>query len=557
MQASVRTDIVRRHSRAAALSTDGRMNTPSLAGFFLDSVAVHPDRSALWADGETLSYRALFGRAAAVAATLNRAMPGGEPEVGPANGCFVALFARRSADAYAGLLGVLFAGRAYLPLSPKFPAERNAYMMEHAGATVLVVDAGCLEDARKLVCGFPSPLTIVLPGLPSTAWGEARPQDRLIGRDELAAPLTLEDARATARGRQPDDFAYLLFTSGSTGQPKGVAVTHSNVTTYIRSVIARYAPVPEDRFTQLFELTFDPSVQDMFTCWGSGACLYCVPDRTVMAPDGFVVEHGLTVWYSVPAIAGMMNQLGRLKPGRLSSLRWMLFCGEALPTSLLPALRAAAPGAVLENLYGPTEATIIATIWRDEPTLSPVEMPAAPIGHPVPGMSALILGEDGNPAEEGELVVGGPQITPGYWLAPGLTAERFFEANGIRWYRTGDRVRHDPAHGFLYYGRMDQQVKLRGFRVELGEIEKAVREAAGTDLVAVVPWRRGVGNTAGGVVAYVSGARESVEAIRRLCEERLPDYMVPREIRQLTEMPLSASGKIDRRLLEERGLEQD
>lgn len=520
----------------------------SLAAFFLDAVAAWPERPALWVDGETLTYRGVFDRAGAIAATLDRDAPDA--------GTFVALFARRSADAYAGLLGTLLAGRAYLPLSPKFPAERNVHMMERAGTSVLMVDAGCLEDARALSRGTAGPLTILLPGLPASAWGEPRSGDRVIGRDDLAPALSLEAARTTANAQRPDGFAYLLFTSGSTGQPKGVAVTHANVTTYIRSVIERYAPTPNDRFTQLFELTFDPSVQDMFTCWGGGACLYCVPDRTVMAPDAFVVEHGITVWYSVPAIAGMMNQLGRLKPGRLAGLRWMLFCGEALPTSLLPALRAAAPNAILENLYGPTEATIIATIWRDNPAAPPVTMPAAPIGHPVPTMHALVLDEDDRPAAEGELVVGGPQITPGYWRAPDLTAERFFEAEGTRWYRTGDRVAHDPVHGILYFGRMDQQVKLRGFRVELGEIERAVREAAGTDLVAVVPWRRGVGNTAGGVVAYVAGARETPAAIRRACEERLPDYMVPREICELADMPLSASGKIDRRFLEEHGLRE-
>jgi len=529
------------------------MTASSLAAFFLDSVAAWPERPALWADGETLSYGALFARAASIAATLDRAIPGDIIE----DGTFVALFARRSADAYAGLLGVLLAGQAYLPLSPKFPTERNAYMMERAGTTVLLVDAGCLEDARALALISPRGLTILLPGLPQSAWGETRPQDRVIGREGLEPPLTLADAHAAAAVPQPGGFAYLLFTSGSTGRPKGVAVTHANVTTYIRSVIERYAPTPDDRFTQLFELTFDPSVQDMFTCWGSGACLYCVPDRTVMAPDAFVIEHGITVWYSVPAIPGMLNQLGRLKPGRLVGLRWMLFCGEALPTSLLPALRAAAPNAVLENLYGPTEATIIATIWRDTPGTPPVTMPAAPIGEPVPGMRAMVLDENGQHAEEGELVVGGPQITPGYWRAPDLTAECFFETEGIRWYRTGDRVAWDPTHGFLYFGRMDQQIKLRGFRVELGEIEKAVREAAGTDLVAVVPWRRGVGNTAAGVVAYITGARETPAVIRRLCEERLPNYMVPREIRELADMPLSASGKIDRRFLEEHGLEQD
>ncbi len=551
MRPGSRSVIVRGFRRDAAVSADDRMTAPSLATFFLNSVDAWPERPALWAEGDALTYRELFDRAAAIAATLNRSAPGSD------DSSFVALFARRSVDAYAGLLGALVAGRAYLPLSPKFPAERNAAMMERAGTAMLVVDAGCLEDARALAQITNGPLTVILPSLPASAWGEARAQDRVIGRADLEPPLSLAAAQITADAQKPDDFAYLLFTSGSTGQPKGVAVTHANVTTYIRSVIERYAPTPDDRFTQLFELTFDPSVQDMFSCWGGGACLYSVPDRTVMAPDAFVAEHGITIWYSVPAIAGMMNQLGRLKPGRLPGLRWMLFCGEALPTSLLPVLRAAAPNAVLENLYGPTEATIIATIWRDDPNVPPVTMPAAPIGHPVPGMRAMILDEDGQPTADGELVVGGPQITPGYWRAPELTAERFFEADGVRWYRTGDRVARDPIHGILYFGRMDQQVKLRGFRVELGEIEKAVREAAGTDLVAVVPWRRGVGNTAGGVIAYVTGAQTTPTAIRRFCEERLPDYMVPREIRELADMPLSASGKIDRRFLEDHGLKQD
>lgn len=522
------------------------MTKPSLVSFFLDTAAAQPDRPALWADDAVFSYADLYDAAARVAAALDATVDTAAATP------FIGLFCRRSADAYVGLLGVLLSGRAYMPLSPKFPADRNALMMARAEAATVIVDAPCLDDARAMTMLSPRPLTIILPGLPAAAWGTPRPGDRVLGGNDLPAPIAVAALQERAALTRPDDFAYLLFTSGSTGQPKGVAVTHHNVVSYISRALERYQIQPEDRCTQLFELTFDPSIQDMFSCWGGGGCLYCVPDGVTMAPDAFARQHGVTIWYSVPAVAGMMGRLGRLKPGRLPGLRWMLFCGEALPTSLLPALRATAPNAVIENLYGPTETTIIAAIWKDRDDEVVTRSPAAPIGDPVPGLRARVVDEHDADVDEGELLIGGPQVTPGYWRAPELTAERFFDADGARWYRTGDRVARHPVHGLLYLGRMDQQVKIRGFRVEIAEVEKAVREAAGSDLAAVVPWRPAVGNSAMGLVAYVAGANRPATEIRQICAARLPDYMAPRDVRLIAEMPLNPAGKIDRRALAER-----
>jgi non-ribosomal peptide synthetase component F len=309
-----------------------------------------------------------------------------------------------------------------------------------------------------------------------------------------------------------------------------------------------------DRFSQEFDLTFDLSVHDMFVCWERGACLYCVPERAVMAPAKFIREHELTVWFSVPSLVGRLEKLRLLRPGCFPSLRCSLFCGEPFSAVYAQRWQEAAPNSIVENLYGPTETTIAITHYRWDKVTSPKDCiyGIVPIGWTFPGQVGAVVGENldfVSPGESGELWLAGSQVTSGYWNSPHKTQEQFVKlptTGESLWYRTGDLVKQDATGCFYYLGRTDHQIKIRGYRVELQEIEAVLRKACGTEQAVSVAWPVSNGS-AEGVVGFVSGV-ETLERDRVLayCREVLPDYMVPQEIYLRQELPLNVNGKVDR-----------
>jgi non-ribosomal peptide synthetase component F len=259
----------------------------------------------------------------------------------------------------------------------------------------------------------------------------------------------------------------------------------------------------------------------------------------------------------VPSVVGALTRLRLLQPGGLPSLRYSLFCGEPLPAAYAQAWQEAAPQSIVENLYGPTEATIAISNYRWEAARSQQESlnGIVPIGKVFDGQKVEVIDESRNPVavgEPGELCLSGSQVTTGYWNNPEKTREQFVhlaDSNGTLWYRTGDLVKRDENGALLYLGRIDYQVKIRGHRVELQEIEEAVRKACGSPQVVTVPWpvRNGSGD---GVVAFISGLESIDQAgIIGYCSGQLPEYMVPRKIYLLQEMPLNVNGKIDRKKL--------
>ena len=477
-------------------------------------------------DTPSLTYAQLNARANQVAHILRAS------GVGP--GDIVGLLVERSFSMMIGLLGILKAGGAYLPIAPDNPPERIRYVLQDAGVRVLLAQ----QQPAQLV-SF---------------------EGKVIN---LEAPETYEGSDENPRiVNRPDDLAYVIYTSGSTGRPKGVMIEHRSVVNRLHWMQSAYPIGPDDVLLQKTPYYFDVSVWELFWWAMTGAKLCFLRPGGEKIPmvllDAIRRQH-VTVVHFVPS---MLNVFLEYLDGRdaaafagLSSLRRVFASGEAL----MPAhvrkfneLLGSKCGAKLTNLYGPTEATVDVTYF-DCPTGN--DFDRIPIGRPIHNTQLHVI-KDGHAApigESGELCIAGIGLARGYLNNPALTAEKFTDnplLPGERIYRTGDVARWLPDGNIDYLGREDQQVKIRGLRIELGEIENTVREFPGvTDCVVIV---KRYSESVILIVAYVVG-RTAVDfaLLKNHLKDRLPDYMVPSHLERIGEIPLTATGKADRKALPE------
>lgn len=509
---------------------------------FLKSVEAVGEKPAVDVRGDSLTYKQLFRKASSVAATLSRIQKESEPPL-------TAIFAYRSVTAYAGVLAALLRGHGYVPLNRTFPTERTRAMLVRSGCREMIVDTESERQLGEILEKVESEMLIILPEREDVGGLTSRwPKHRFIGSGELAS---FEDWRPVECS--PDAIAYLLFTSGSTGAPKGVMVTHRNVRHYIEFITKRFAITSEDRFSQTFDMTFDLSVADMFVAWESGACVCCPSERMLINPGRFINDACLTIWFSVPSTAVFMKRLGALKAGAYPNLRVSMFCGEALPVEVAKAWAEAAPNSLVENLYGPTELTIACMYyrWDSAQSLSEAAQGIVPIGEPFPDMLPLVVDQslkEVAPGEDGELIMAGPQLSLGYWHDSAKTATAFVRLPGRTevFYRTGDRVRKPIGVGpILYLGRIDNQIKVLGYRVELGEVEAVVRKESGIDGIVAIGWPKTFGG-AGGVEVFLEAESSGRLDLKERVDRRLPSYMAPRRYHFLPRFPLNANGKYDR-----------
>ncbi|MFF7633583.1 amino acid adenylation domain-containing protein [Kitasatospora sp. NPDC008050] len=501
----------------------------TLYEWFARTVARRPQAPALEIGDTAYSYRELSRLTDQLAERI-LALNGGAPER-------VALLASRSLVAYAGYLAAQRLGAAVTPLNPEHPAVRNRAVCALAGTQLLIADQAGAQRWEPADDRSGPPLLA------------------LTDQELTAGPATvLPPYRTTG-----DDLAYLLFTSGSTGRPKGVPIRHRNIAPYIAHNIARFELGPGDRASQTFDLTFDPSLFDLFVTWGAGATLV-VPQRSdLLTPVTYLVERGITHWFSVPSLVSVSAALGNLPTGLVHSLRYSIFAGEQLTYRQAEAWRAVAPGSVIANIYGPTELTVTVTEYRlpaERESWPQTSNDSVPIGPVHEHLDHLVLDEHGCEAAEGELCVRGSQRFDGY-LDPADNHGRFLSgptatdpagaqddaepAAGL-YYRTGDRVRRE--HGTLVHlGRLDNQVKIRGYRVELGEIETALRRHPGVAeaVVLAVPGAGGPD-----LVACHTGEELPRAGVKAWLRQRIPAHMVPRRFVHLAALPLNANGKIDR-----------
>jgi len=475
-----------------------------------------PDADAVRASDGVLSYRELNARANALARRLRALGIGPEDRV--------AILAGRSTATLIGILGTLKAGAAYVPLDPDYPAARLAFMLEDSRSAVLLA-RGC--DAESVPPGA-SPVL------------------------DLDAASNEDDADLEPIAG-PDNLAYVIYTSGSTGTPKGVMVTHRNLAA---STLARfdYYGEPVGRFLLVSSFAFDSSVAGLFWTLGQGGALVLpAPGETTdpVALAASIRRHGVTHVLAVPSLYGLI--LEHAPPADLASLRAAIVAGETCPPSLPEKHAGLLPEAALYNEYGPTEATVWATVHRCGP--ADRGRAAVPIGTPIANTRAYVLDPRMNEVPvgvTGELYLGGAGVTRGYLGRPGLTAERFVadpfsNDPGARLYKTGDLARRRPDGLLECLGRIDGQVKIRGHRIELGEVEAAleghpaVREAAAAARPGPLGEHR--------LVAYlVARPGETVSAgeVRAWLKGRLPDAMVPSALAVLDDLPRSPNGKVDR-----------
>lgn len=523
------------------------MDKRNILDRFIEKRQTQPDALCLWVEGRALRYSEVEDAARSIAGALRSSIEAGGQEP-------VAFVADRSLVSYLAMLAAAWIGVPFVPLHPRHPIARHQAILDATGCRVLVTGASGAPAAIAMLAEYNRPITVLWADKETAPPMEFETMGHRVTRSSSTGAMTGVSREIPASHR----IAYILFTSGSTGTPKGVAVSHANLLSYVDFIIDTYGPGPSDRFSQVFDQTFDLAMHDIFVSLSAGASLHVVSSREQLSPGKFIQQRELTFWFSTPSTAAIMHRSGALAPGNFPGLRHSLFCGEALPFDIVSAWARAAPNSSVENLYGPTEATIAISRFA---VRTPVDQGArgiVPIGHPFDGQVAALC-HDGEryvaPTDgaEGELILSGDQVTLGYWRDEERTALAFRtdiqgDPQGRRWYKTGDWVRYESQNGFLFLGRKDEQVKIRGHRVELTEIEAAMRHATGSALVAVLAWPRS-DRGAEGVVGFVCGSTLPEREIQERCAELMPSFMVPRRVIELEAMPLNTSGKTDKKAL--------
>ncbi|MFJ5552727.1 amino acid adenylation domain-containing protein [Streptomyces sp. NPDC093225] len=511
----------------ATAATPGAGAPRSLVDVFTASATAAPDRLAVSDETGRADYRTLDGWSRRIAHALHAA--------GVRPGDAVALRMEAGRAVVASLLGILRAGAAYVPLDLRNPAERNAFIVADSGVRHLVGERDP-DWGADLTCITAATVDALADGPAPT------------GPESLPAP-------------SGEDLAYVIYTSGTTGRPKGVPVRHGSVVALLAATGDLFAFERDDRWLLFHSLAFDFSVWEVWGPLSTGAALVVPPQWVTRAPEdliGLLADERISVLNQTPTAFTMLARARENADRPLPDLRYIVFGGEKLAP---PVLRAWAGSVGLDrprlvNMYGITEVTVHATFHQV--TQRDLDGTQSVVGVPLDGFAVRIAGPDGTevtePGVPGELWLSGPQVTAGYLNRPELNEDRFpvlpAGPDGVRHYRSGDLVSRDDEGALVYHGRADLQVKLRGHRVELGDIEAAVRSHE--SVLDAVAWPRDSAD--GGqrlfcVVLGKEGAEPDVRALRRHVAAKLPSYMHPARYQVVHELPRTVNGKTDRAAL--------
>jgi amino acid adenylation domain-containing protein len=510
----------------------------------IESAARYPDRTAVIDGPESISYRELEEASGRLAGEL--AARG----AGPGNR--VGLYLDKSLHAIVALWGVLRAGAAYVPLDIASPVKRVARIVENGELSGILATPKRWSTLAPAL-GFP-------PGFVGVARAAQRPVEIGFAFESAGSSVQSAQRRAAAEERDPSRAAYILYTSGSTGQPKGVVLSHRAALSFVDWAAETTDLAPTDVLSSHAPLHFDLSVFDLFAGCRAGASVALVPPGLNVFPRNladWIAAQGITVWYSVPSLLARLALSGALERHDWSQLRQIIFAGEVFPVAHLRRLREQIPGARYWNWYGPTETNVCTAYAVD--ALPAEQTSPVPIGTACANSKLLVVDDAGSvcaPGEAGELYVSGPSLMSGYQAMPEATAHALVArgegSDSGPWYRTGDLVRED-AGGLLHLlGRRDGMIKSRGYRIELGEIESVLHQHPAVAEAAAIALPD---EESGHVIRAAAVARtgEALDAgkLRAFCAERLPAYMIPLSIAVRGSLPRGSTGKVDRRRLYE------
>ena len=524
----------------------------TLYDYLTNAARAYPDHIAVRYKDQSISYGHLDQMSSILATRFMKA--------GVHSGERVGIWLNKSIETIVSIYAVLKAGAAYVPLDPIAPIKRIMYMLSDCQVRCLIttqqrlalLDESFLQDLRPTLLVLADSNTNTPPpvDIPLLAWSEVF----------NGVPYSHSEQ---ANNVSPDQLAYILYTSGSTGSPKGVMLTHRNGQVFVDWARERFGLTANDRLSSHAPFHFDLSILDIFGAASAGATLVLVPENQQglgVALVRLVVEEEISVWYSVPTALIRLLEARNSMLLASSCLRVVLFAGEVFPIKHLRQLRTAVPGAELYNLYGPTETNVCTFYQVTVEDVSPLRTQPVPIGQACDYATLFTVDDTGAPIDltgnaEGELCVGGNSVMLGYWGDPIKTAHRLISwpeppASTEYAYRTGDIVRSDESGNYLFVGRRDHMVKSRGYRIELGEIEAAllshedVHEAA----VIAIP-NTEIGAQLEGYIVPHHGVELIESDLRQHCLHLLPRYMLPERLHIVKAFPLTSTGKIDRQML--------
>lgn len=456
------------------------------------------------------------------------------------NGARVSLYLRKSIDSVAVIFGILKAGAAYVPLDPSAPAARNALILKDCDVQHLFIEQALLAPLlRELSPADGEAGITVLEGA-----GGGTPLRQALERER--------PPRGFPGAVSKEDLAYILYTSGSTGRPKGVCLSHWAAVSFVDWCTELLDPVPQDRFSSHAPFHFDLSILDLYVPIKSGASIVLIGEESGKDPQrlaGLISDQRITVWYSTPSVLTLLLQFGKLEECCLSSLRAVMFAGEVFPIKHFKALQQILGAARLINLYGPTE-TNVCTFYESTGEIPETRTEPLPIGKACSHLKTKVVDSSGRTVtagEEGELCVRGPAVMEGYWNRPELNRKAFLQdAEGNRWYRTGDVVVEQRDGNYQFLGRRDRMVKKRGYRIELGEIETGLyRHPEILEAAVVAQSDEDDGIKLKAFVTFRGPGRPSMIDLKRFCAENLPLYMAPDHFSFQDALPKTSTDKID------------
>lgn len=501
-----------------------------LSQLLAQSVVRYPDHSAVVQGQEQYTYQMLEEASNRFAHLLRAA--------GVVRGDRVGLYLEKSLEAVAALFGILKLGAAYVPLDPAAPVQRIVYIIGNCQMKAVV----------------------------STAAKHAAFHELLLAQSHVPAALAIDDQTAwqTVNSSEPpdpgtieNDLAYILYTSGSTGNPKGVMISHRAALTFVDWACETFQVQSTDRVSNHAPFHFDLSTFDLFATIKAGGTVVLVPPSLSVFPLNlakFIAEQRITIWYSVPSALTRLVLYGNLPQFDLSHLHTILFAGEVFPVKYLRQLMELIPHATYHNLYGPTETNVCT--WYTVPPLDPDRVEPISIGRGCANSEILVLNEQdkiATPGEVGELCVRGPGLMTGYWGLPERTAQSltphvvYPHLGPELIYHTGDLVREEADGNYTYLGRRDNQIKSRGYRIELGEIETVLYSHPDIEEAAVIPIPdEEIGNQIKAFVVLRNGQALTRSALDAFCAARLPKYMVPHHFEARPLLPKTSTGKVDK-----------